>query len=59
MFNVIGRINDGKASPTIKELTNHFSSLELDIVDNGNIGKSALAEKVCISSKEGLPEGIP
>ena len=54
MPSAIDRTNDGKASLTIKGLNNHFSSLEVDIVDNSNIGKECLGREDCISSKEGL-----
>ena len=39
MPNAIDRTVDGKVSLTIKELNNHFSSLEVNIADNSNIGK--------------------
>lgn len=42
MPNAIDRTVDGKVSLTIKELNNHFSSLEVNIADNSNIGKECL-----------------
>ena len=45
MPSAIDRTNDGKASLTIKGLNNHFSSLEVNITDNSNIGKECLGRE--------------
>ena len=43
--NVINRTDDDKASLTVKNLNNHFNSLDLDVMDKSNIGKECLGKK--------------
>ena len=38
--NVINRTDNSKASLTVENLNNHLNSLELNIIDYGNIGHS-------------------
>ena len=43
--NVINRTDDVKVYLIVKNLNNHLISLDLDIVDNSNIGKECLGKK--------------
>ena len=42
---IINRTDNAKASLTVKHLNQHLQSLELDFIDNGNIGEECLGRK--------------
>ena len=42
MINIITRTDNGKAELTIRNVKEHVNSMELDIVDNKNIGANEL-----------------
>ena len=44
--NIINRKDDGKASLTVENLSNHLNSLKLDIVGNSTNSKECLGKKV-------------
>ena len=39
--NIMERLDNGKAALRVKRLNEHLCSLEIDIVDNANIGKES------------------
>ena len=50
---VLDKAFDRKASLTVRNLSNHFNSLKLDIVDNSTIGKECLDKKGFHLNKRG------
>ena len=44
-FNIIERLDNGKATLSVKRLNKHLCSLEVDIFDNSKIGNERLDKK--------------
>ena len=42
--NITKRIDDGKASLTVMNTNEHLKPLEIELIDNGNIGDDCLLE---------------